>query len=155
MGHEWAVWDHPNIAIPERINSNAEAWANLIEWIEVHVPVANTARQEVQRWFLATGMAMRDCRCANDIEPDPTEPVPNGGPEYMRWSVATLDLMNNRIIPAIARAHRPGLGHFLGHVEPNLHAPRKRGQRASDQVVVSVQGEGQTMMLAMTFTDQR
>ncbi|KAI1789362.1 hypothetical protein LXA43DRAFT_1062872 [Ganoderma leucocontextum] len=124
-------WKHM-VAIPERIHSNASTWANLIEWIEENGPVENTAWQELQRWFLAAGMIMRDTRCANDVEPDETEPVPYGGPEYMQWSIANLGLIKDRVLPAIERAHCLSSNDIIGQtdLDPHLNAIPQPGPSA-------------------------
>ncbi|KAI1789743.1 hypothetical protein LXA43DRAFT_1095995 [Ganoderma leucocontextum] len=126
---EWAHWDYPDVAIPEKIHSSDHAWGNLIEWIEVNVPVEQTARQEVQRWFLATGMVIRDTRCANDTEPDDEQPVPYSGPLYMRWSRADLSLIKDRVLPAIEHAYYPVLDQHGDQImlDPALFSGQQAG----------------------------
>ncbi|KAI0705705.1 hypothetical protein C8Q76DRAFT_697117 [Earliella scabrosa] len=100
----WAHWDANGRHIPKAIHVNRPRWDKLLTWIEDHQPSEVSDSQAVQLWFLVCGMAIHDIHIVNSIDPDPEEPVPKRGAEYLRESKAEFDDIA-RILRACANSH--------------------------------------------------
>ena len=100
----WVSWTFTAKNIPQERHIPRTAWESLLLWIRDKRPEGETAASDIQRWFLVTGLAIRDIHAANSVEPN--EPIPNGGPEYLRHSGAVFEDLVKIIGPTLAGAAR-------------------------------------------------
>ncbi|RDX41199.1 hypothetical protein OH76DRAFT_1489691 [Lentinus brumalis] len=104
----WANWDSDCWGVPSHVHAKREHWAKLMEWISDQAPTPITACSDLQQWALIVGLALRDIYTGNEVDPDPEEPVPGGGPDYLRHTVSLLRDAVDHILPLCTTSLHPG-----------------------------------------------
>ncbi len=104
----WANWDSDCWGVPSHVHANREHWAKLMEWISDQAPTPITACSDLQQWALIVGLALRDIYTGNEVDPDPEEPVPGGGPDYLRHTTSLLRDALDHILPLCTTSLHPG-----------------------------------------------
>ncbi len=105
---QWANWDSDCWGIPSHYHAKRESWATVMEWISDHAPTPTSSCSDVQQWSLIVGLALRDIYTGNEVDPDPEEPVPRGGPEYLRNTESLLRDAVDLILPLCVTSQHPG-----------------------------------------------
>lgn len=101
----WASWAYGSVSIPSEVHASRPAWERLLFWIRESRPQETSSAGEVQQWFLATGLALRDIQTSNACEEG--EPVPYNGAPYLQSSESTLADSTSIIEPTCGGAFHP------------------------------------------------